>query len=565
MEDVDRIIIESLAKLECSFCVDSIPESLLFLSQDDIVESIIKCLWACDSENKELIPSYKLPTHMTNKYKVATTIANAIKNLGIREEVGYHTLLYQNIFEIRRILLGLIERLPKEAIINETNLSPLEQLKLKVGTSIARHLKEPWVPEFCRYLKMKYDGRFWHSKADEAEFIAFFSKYEGSKFSGRHEICSILEGVANEGVFEENLDFTKLKIEEKLLRPSLPPKPMLKPKPPIPTKPKKLPPIPQLEPREYEKLVTATAQENHENHVEERNLLKNEIESIASQISMKHSVLEVKKREIIEMRYAQVRLEDDISRQKDILENADDRIMTLLETPEEGVEKLQKFIQESDNRRIEFQEKFLAAKNSKNEELAVLRSKFGVQENRESQITIVREMQQRIEEHQKLIDQKTRTLAKLEKESRKILNSPQIDRSKYVKRIMEIVANVNKQKEDILKVVDSIRKIEKEINYLNGNLDRTLTVVDRWLSKAVEKDVIMQKAHKLLLRLHEQCGLVITAIKEKGQISRQIDELTDEIELESQKSVDTQLERLLNDLMQMRQENLELSESMLQK
>jgi hypothetical protein len=62
-----------------SFCVDSIPESLLFLSQDDIVESIIKCLWACDPENKELIPSYKLPTHMTNKYKVATTIANAIK------------------------------------------------------------------------------------------------------------------------------------------------------------------------------------------------------------------------------------------------------------------------------------------------------------------------------------------------------------------------------------------------------------------------------------------------------------------------------------------------------
>ena len=31
------------------------------------------------------------------------------------------------------------------------------------------------------------------------------------------------------------------------------------------------------------------------------------------------------------------------------------------------------------------------------------------------------------------------------------------------------------------------------------------------------------------MRLHEQCGLVIAAIKEKGQISRQIDELTDEV------------------------------------
>lgn len=48
---------------------------------------------------------------------------------------------------------------------------------------------------------------------------------------------------------------------------------------------------------------------------------------------------------------------------------------------------------------------------------------------------------------------------------------------------MEIVANVSKQKEEILKVADSVRKLEREIEYLNGNLDRTLTVVDRWLSQ----------------------------------------------------------------------------------
>lgn len=37
----------------------------------------------------------------------------------------------------------------------------MEQLKLNAGSAIEKHLKSAWVPEFCRYLKMKYDGRFW--------------------------------------------------------------------------------------------------------------------------------------------------------------------------------------------------------------------------------------------------------------------------------------------------------------------------------------------------------------------------------------------------------------------
>jgi hypothetical protein len=58
------------------------------MGQQDIVEAIVKLLWACKSENKERIPSEKLPHAMTVKYKAATTIANAIKvgnfvNLGL--------------------------------------------------------------------------------------------------------------------------------------------------------------------------------------------------------------------------------------------------------------------------------------------------------------------------------------------------------------------------------------------------------------------------------------------------------------------------------------------------
>lgn len=38
------------------------------------------------------------------------------QDLGIREEVGYQTLLYPNVYEIRQIMISLIEKLPKQAI-----------------------------------------------------------------------------------------------------------------------------------------------------------------------------------------------------------------------------------------------------------------------------------------------------------------------------------------------------------------------------------------------------------------------------------------------------------------
>jgi len=44
----------------------------------------------------------------------------------------------------------------------------------------------------------------------------------------------------------------------------------------------------------------------------------------------------------------------------------------------------------------------------------------------------------------------------------------------------------------------------------------------------------------------------------QGQMNRQLDELVDQVELEAQKGVDGQLERLLNDLILIRTENHEL-------
>jgi hypothetical protein len=149
------------------------------LGLNDIVEATIRLLWACNPENKTRIPSHKLPQAMTTKYKTATNVANAIKELGIREDVGYQTLLYPNIYEIRQIFISLIEKLPKQAVITDVYkckfclifgrflsqcLAPLDQLKQQIGNQIQADLKAPRYPCYCRYLTRASDKN-WHLKA----------------------------------------------------------------------------------------------------------------------------------------------------------------------------------------------------------------------------------------------------------------------------------------------------------------------------------------------------------------------------------------------------------------
>lgn len=53
-----------------------------------------------------------------------------------------------------------------------------------------------------------------------------------------------------------------------------------------------------------------------------------------------------------------------------------------------------------------------------------------------------------------------------------------VSRSAYTRRIMEIIGNICKQKEEIDKVLKDTKKLQKMINNLTGQLERSFTVAD---------------------------------------------------------------------------------------
>lgn len=53
-----------------------------------------------------------------------------------------------------------------------------------------------------------------------------------------------------------------------------------------------------------------------------------------------------------------------------------------------------------------------------------------------------------------------------------------VSRQAYTKKIFEIVANIRKQKEEIERALADMRALQKEINQLQGRVERTFMAAD---------------------------------------------------------------------------------------
>lgn len=82
---------------------------------------------------------------MAIRLKSASYLAEQIKDLGYRDEIGYQTILYFNETEIRKLLIFLIEKLPKDT----GNFAQIEEIGYvpKLLIDIKKKLKPSvWIP-----------------------------------------------------------------------------------------------------------------------------------------------------------------------------------------------------------------------------------------------------------------------------------------------------------------------------------------------------------------------------------------------------------------------------------
>ncbi|KAL5012891.1 hypothetical protein ScPMuIL_011442 [Solemya velum] len=638
MEEVDQIIIHSLNTIGCDIEDDVV--SLKQFSTELIVAAAVSCVKSISNEND--LPS-TLPGGMSARFRMGTTLANAIQELGYRGEIGYQTFLYSNESDIRKVFMFLVDKLPKETVeAMDEPLGASVLLQKAISASVARHLTSPWLPPFLKDHGVAWRGKppVWqregacslhgfyachltrpHGSADLTKKISKELKqyycqclpFVTNQTAHHHDtLPSVLElngmeiakqhewenewnqyGLASRLSEEEYkskkrqrvkkriIDQLKRDVERADAKTGLGPAENfqqlidsitsrtstgVKGKGSRFTHTEKL-----LFAKDEEKAVsqlvgetaTHSEEELQKEREEELNSLREELNNVSSQFS--NLDLDVKKftagiQELEERLTLQKKENEENEKSYSIKK----RTLDLLPDAENNISKLQAVVDASAQRLANLAnqwEKHRAPLIQQIQELKELNSK------RESEAQVKLGEIKTFREKMKSVADEARNKEEIQKQllAEYERMAKDVNRSAYTKKIMEIVANIKKQKNDIDKVLVDTRTIQKEINLLSGKLDRTFTVTDELIFKDAKKDESVKKAYRFLAALHENCELLIRTVEDTGIILREIRELEDQIENESNKKVLSNLEKITADYREMRKENAALIAKLKQK
>lgn len=523
MEEVDTIIFHILRGLKIDIQDDI--TALSQLSVELIVQSVSCCLNAIDPTLK--VPKM-LPSGISHRIEVASQIAATCKELGYKGEVGYQTFLYYNEADLRKVFMFLVECLPKEAETKSSGIAPSDKksiLMSNIRRKITEELNTNWIPPCCK-IKNSKDLKTWISNQNMLE-DEDLNKMNDTK--------------------EETVD---LKVESMLKE--------------LRTKSKATSVVLSAQ------LSSTSASDTHTGANEE-GIKHNSNKAEAEETAIAEVPLQELKEVAIKLRQklndaeqdrihaeAQcVQVQSNIKKAKQ--EHA--KLTSLLELIKQYSEN-EEFDPDKITLRVKNEiDKLNIASEQWDSKILSLKASIGVAQQELNGFQSERgKWEQQIENLKTIykelkLEYQTKEAAKvkLQKDYENI-NKAIKKRSTYTKKIMEIIGNIAKQKIEIDKVLEDTRLIQKEINNLNGQLDRSFALADETVFRDAKRDEQSKKAYKLLATLHSECGNIVSLVNETGACSREIVDLGVQVENEKSKRVEEALVQLKLDLRQMQQE-----------
>lgn len=137
-----------------------------------------------------------------------------------------------------------------------------------------------------------------------------------------------------------------------------------------------------------------------------------------------------------------------------------------------------------------------------------------------------------------------------------------INRQVYVRRIMDIMKNLEKQKEEIRKILADVRQVQKDINTVSETSKRSFAVADEVVFQAAKKntkDETTTKAYKYVVTLREGFVDLVKSVEDTGKTQNDIRDITSQIDDIESRNTNLNMERVLNDLAQVKKENKALT------
>ncbi|KAM8709112.1 hypothetical protein ACLKA7_015997 [Drosophila subpalustris] len=540
MDEVDKIILHQLQQIDAS--IES-TDQLDSFTPEQVVRAVSCCLLEINPTMTELPRS--LPGGaMAQRFSVATVLAERCKEIGYRGDIGYQIFLYPNAVELRRLLMFLIERLPRERQNADSSgkahaLSAREQLQREVRKKLSEQLKAPWVPQYCRavanrqkqgcscqsiefkpHLNLNIPVANLAERSKEVQ--QYFEQLAPNLFqqvdsSSYDLIASVLH--KNDLERWSNLVPTAVTI--------------------ISTREEELPAIPLLQvvDKLSENAEAATPTQQLEDKVHQ---LRAESEKLMGQRKALIASLEALKAR-----------ESTVAGELDSIQSViklHERSCLVLADSAENVAKLEALLRATEAKRQTLTQQWQDYRSPLLTTLESLKSAKEAQQV-QSVRTGIEELQQEL-------------LAKTQQHNELTLRSAKqtqlAPRKEYTRRIHEFIGNIRKQRDDIYKVLEDTRQMQKQLNVVAAQLERQFNYTDDLLFQSAKHDLHAKKAYKLLAQLHAHCSELVECVTNTGNVSKEIRELEVQIDGEKMKNVLTSLQQITGDINKFEQHIQEL-------
>uniref|UniRef100_A0A8D3DMX8 Coiled-coil domain-containing protein 22 n=1 Tax=Scophthalmus maximus TaxID=52904 RepID=A0A8D3DMX8_SCOMX len=620
MEEVDTILIHALKQVgtEVSEEIDSVKQ----FSSELIVKAVVRCIQVIDPGLGSGLPT-SLPPGMSARFRVGMSLAQACQDIGYKGEIGYQTFLYSNEPEIRSLLMCLVEKLPREsAETSDQPTGKSLVLQRAIAAAVQAQLAVPWLPTNCR-LPLHVETQSpeaLHSFHVLPLSLSHFTKGPGKKQLKETDyqrdtlppvtaqlshhaslMVSILEqhtaelSAAQEWDNEWNsqgllscltpqkyrsrkLTRLRKRIKEQLCSAELPsPESAFggphsssdlcellqvfkgsAPSDHILTKSTHFSHTQKFTFEQESASVTSSIPSVHQSESDIQHRQQEELASLQQQFQQLsvvglHGGVVVSTFVLNELKHKELgnsEKEDKMQVKKktiDLLPDADNNLLKLQALVEASTKRLVNLASQWEKRRAPLMDEHRRLKEiCSNRDLESSRKLSEIKSLHDKICVSTVDARKKEDIYKQLVTE--------------LENLPRdVSRSAYTQRILEIVSNIKKQKEEITKILADTKELQKEINHLTGKLDRTFAVTDELVFKDAKKDESVRKSYKYLAALHENCNQLIQTIEETGTILREIRDLEEQIETENGNKTVANLERILDDYKSIRQENSALA------
>ncbi|XP_062939224.1 coiled-coil domain-containing protein 22 isoform X2 [Cynocephalus volans] len=604
MEEADRILIHSLRQAGTAVPPDV--QSLRAFTTELVVEAVVRCLRVINpAVGSGLSPL--LPVAMSARFRLAMSLAQACMDLGYPLELGYQNFLYPSEPDLRDLLLFLAERLPPDASEDADQPAGDSAILLRaIGSQIRDQLALPWVPPLLRTPKVQhlqgsaFQKPFHASRLVVPELSSRGAPSQVPQPAGR--AASLLEHHAIQLCQHTGLEHPG--DEDWLRRTSrLPPQEETQAQRQrlqkhlaehlrqswgllgAPTQARDLGEMLQawgsgartgaskgsrfthskkftfhVEPQAPVAQVSDVLATSRQLEQDTWAAQEQELESLQEQLEGVNCSIEEVEADMKTLGMSLVQVETECRQcelstvEREQALRLKSRAVELLPDGATNLAKLQLVVESSAQRLIH-----LAGQWEKHRVplLAEYRHLRKLQDCRELEssrrLAEIQELHQSVWAAAEEARRKEEVYKKLVSELETLPRD--VSRLAYTQRILEIVGNIRKQKEEITKILSDTKELQKEINSLSGKLDRTFAVTDELVFKDAKKDDAVRKAYKYLAALHENCSQLIQTIEDTGTIMREVRDLEEQIEMEMGKKTLSNLEKIREDYRALRQEN----------